>query len=88
MLLGYKYGALTVGLTDIREHTKIYGIFKDEQLENHLIDINSTDDDICSSYDSLALNLNAEWGKMHDVEFKNYMVLKDIFQLIFLTGKK
>ena len=88
MLLGYKYGALTVGLTDIKEHSKIFGIFKDEQLENHLIDINSTDDDICSSYDSLALNLNYEWKKIHDVELKNYMVLKDIFKFIFLTGRK
>lgn len=83
MLLGYKFGALTVCLTDLKEHSKITGIFKEEQLDRQLLDIHSSDEEVCSSYDSLLKNMDSEWKRIHEVEKKNYTTLKNVFKAIF-----
>lgn len=88
LLLGYKYGALTIGLTDVRKHSKIAGIFKDEGIENHLIDINQEDHIIIEYVDNLLNNCDLEWKKIHKAEIKNYTALKEVFASIFASESK
>lgn len=87
LLLAYKYGALTIGLTDLKAHVKIRGIFDDAHLESHLIDIHQPIEDICNHYDSLTSRIEDNWQDIHTVETHNYQLLKEVFESVFQNVK-
>lgn len=87
LLLGYKYGALTIGLTDLKAHVKIRGIFEDAHLGSHLIDIHQPIENIYSHYDSLASNIEDNWQDIHRMEARNYQSLKEVFERVFKDVK-
>lgn len=83
LLLGYKYGALTVGYTDMKTHEKISGVFCDENLENHIIELYQSHKNALSEFDSLWRNTEQQWLKIHNVEENNYKKLNKIFERVF-----
>ena len=83
LLLSYKYGALPIGLTDLKGHKKIHGIFNDNGLEDLLIDIYAGDDVITDSFERI-LNKRTDYLQIiKSVEQKNRATLKQIFSNIF-----
>ena len=83
LLLGYKYGAPTVCVSDIEKHRKIRGIFFDNGLENLLIDINQDEDKIVSKVMCLLENKKELKEKYKAKETENYLELGSIFNNIF-----
>lgn len=83
LLLGYKYGAPTVCVSDIEKHRKIRGIFCDNGLENLLVDINQDEDEIVSKVMCLLENKNESREKYKAKETENYLELESIFNNIF-----
>jgi len=75
-LLGYKYGALPVILTDANDHLKIKGIYQDAGVTELLINIHDGINSNVSQFLSLLENSNAIIGKMN-VKEQEYIALSD-----------
>lgn len=86
LLLAYKYGALTIGLTDLQKHKKINGIFIDNGLEDCLLDIYSNQT-LLPIYNKINRNCTEYWYKIHEVERNNGLKLASIFDKVFRNGK-
>lgn len=83
LLLSYKYGALPIGLTDLKGHKKIHGIFKDNGLEDLLIDIYADEDVITDSYKRIIDKRTGYLQTIKTVEQKNRASLWQIFNNVF-----
>ena len=83
LLLGYKYGAPTVCISDIEKHRKIRGIFYDNGLENLLLDFNQDDDMIVSNVMQMLENRKELIEKYRIREKANCLKLKSIFNSFF-----
>lgn len=80
LLLAYKYGALSVCLTDLQNHKKIVSIFEDAGLSDLLVDFRT--ELIESKIDDLCLRQEEKWNFLHLVETENRGILNEIFHTI------
>lgn len=83
LLLGYKYGAPTICLSDIEKHRKIHGIFSDNGLQEVLLDIHTPSDKLIAHLSHLSRQISVLENNIRSAEKKNKQVLEDIFQGIF-----
>lgn len=83
LLLGYKYGAMTICLTDVVKHVKIKGIFDDCNLSHNLLDINSAIDERTSKFELLRKETLSNVRSMRRVEKANQVTLNVIMDSIF-----
>lgn len=77
LLLAYKYGALSVCLTDLRNHKKIVGIFEDAGLSDLLVDFYN--ERFETVFEELCAIQQEKWLKIHSVESHNRETLNQIF---------
>lgn len=83
MLLAYKFGSPTVCITDVKGHRKIVGIFKDNSLDNVLVDIHQPDGQMLAVIDSLLAEKELLESRICERERNNYKELSGIFEKIF-----
>lgn len=83
MLLAYKFGSPTVCITDVKKHRKISGIFHDNSLDNVLVDINQSSNNILTSINNLLDERDLVESRIREREGCNYRELSDIFKGIF-----
>lgn len=83
MLLAYKFGSPTVCITDVKKHRKITGIFHDNSLDNVLVDINQSDNNILTAINNLLGERDLVESRIRECENSNYGKLSDIFERIF-----
>lgn len=83
LLLGYKYGAPTICVSDIEKHRKIRGIFTDNGLQDVLLDFNTPSKQLLSQLEALSDIADSLEHNILMVENKNWQKLDNIFQCIF-----
>ena len=83
LLLGYKYGAPTICVSDIEKHRKIRGIFTDNGLQDVLLDFNTSSKQLLSQLAALTENTVSLEHKILMVENQNWQELDNIFKCIF-----
>lgn len=83
LLLGYKFGAPTVCVSDIENHRKIQGIFLDNGLEANLLDYNLSADVLNELILKKMANRNSIEENYRSVERANYQKLLDVFSCVF-----
>lgn len=83
LLLGYKYGAPTICVSDIEKHRKIRGIFTDNGLQDVLLDFNTSSKQLLSQLAALTENTVSLEHKILMVENQNWQKLYNIFKCIF-----
>ena len=81
LLLGYKFDAPTICLTDVDKHKKIVGIFNDNNISDAIIDIKQPMDKIVSKINSTNL-LDIE-ARYRSAEQENKTTLQGILKDIF-----
>lgn len=86
LLLAYKYGALTVGLTDLDKHKKILGIFQDNRLSDQLIDIHYDNQEIIKAFKRITDNRTELLTNIQAAEDKNSSLLHEIFNHVFTNS--
>ena len=83
LLLGYKYGAPTICISDIEKHRKIRGIFTDSGLQNVLLDINTPTQQLIEQLAALTHDVTSLEYNIQRVEKNNWKTLDNIFKNIF-----
>lgn len=83
LLLSYKFGALPIGLTDLKSHRKIQGIFQDNSLEDFLIDVYQGDTSIVDRFQAIKEQRSRYIEIIKTAELKNQSTLRKIFNDIF-----
>lgn len=83
LLLGYKFGAPTICITDKEKHRKIQGIFSDNGLLGNLIDFNIPENQLIANIIHILDNCNAIEGQYRIAEENNYSHLSNVFKHIF-----
>lgn len=83
LLLGYKFGAPTICLSNIEEHKKIVGILKDNGLTGALLDIKIDNSELVNEFKKINKERLIIEEKYVDAEKSNYNQLNSIFQKIF-----
>lgn len=82
LLVGYKYGSLPIGVLDISNHEKIVSTFRDNGLEELLIDINSEKNR--ESIAEILLNADTLFERLIEREMDNTKIIKSTLDAVFI----
>ena len=83
LLLGYKFGAPTICISDIERHRKIRGVFTDNGLQNVLLDMNIPEEDLCTHLYEITKDTSYLEGNIRNAENRNRQTLENLFKNIF-----
>ena len=87
ILLGYKFGAPTICVSDIDKHRKIKGILEDNHLKEALLDINLHPSEFIQRLSIINERKDEIESKYKDAEKNNYQKLTTIFESLFDGNK-
>lgn len=85
LLLGYKFGAPTICISDIERHRKIRGVFTDNGLQNVLLDMNMSEENLCCHLCEIVKDASLLEDNIRNVENRNRQALEDLFKNIFVS---